>query len=332
MVHCPRLFTATLVTGLLFCHSLAAQSELSELAELTETPETSEQPEKPNQEKQPKKRSPWIFSGTTYGVHQDEADMTDSGGSFSVDRWFVNAGVTFAWSRRDMVGVTVGGGKDLYDFDGLGSFGGGNPWGDVSDARISVVSRTGFGESSVLTIIPTVRINKENGADTGDSTTYGLFAAYTWRISKSLTVGPGFGVFTKLDDGTKFFPVLAIDWNINDRWNLSTGSGVGSSQGTGLTLAYKLNQDWSFALSGRYENLEFRLNEKGVAPGGLGHDQSFPLVASVNLKPNKLFNVSLFAGMNWFGQLKIEDPDGRKLQETDYDPALLVGVQFEGRF
>ena len=311
MAHIARFIAATFVTSLLFCQSLAAQSEQSE---------TSAQ------------RSPWIFSGTGYGVHQDDADLKDSDGSFNVDRWFVNAGVTFAWSKRDMIGVTVGGGKDIYEFDGLGSFGGGQPWGNISDTRLTVLSRTGIGESSVLTIVPTVRVNGESGADTGDSTTYGLFAAVTWRMNPNLTIGPGVGVFTKLEGGTKVFPVLAIDWNITDRWNFSTSSGAGSSQGSGLTLSYKLNEDWSFGLTGRYEDLEFRLDEKGIEPGGIGSDKSLPLLASVKLKPNRYFSVSLFAGAQWMGKLELEDSHGHKIQESDYDPALLVGASIEARF
>lgn len=308
MARISRFFVAAFGISLLFCQPLAAQSEQS------------------------KQHSPWIFSGTGYGVHQDDADLTDTGGSFNVDRWFVNAGVTYAWSKRDMVGITVGAGKGIYEFDGLGSFGNGQPWGDISDTRLSMVGRMGIGETSVVTIVPTVRVNGESGANTGDSTTYGMFAAFTWQLSENLTIGPGLGVFTKLDDGVRVFPVLAIDWNITDRWKFSTGGGAGSSQGAGLTLSYKLNEDWSFGLTGRYENLEFRLDEKGVEPGGIGKDKSLPVVASVVLKPNRVFSLSLFAGVQWMGKLELEDASGHKIQESDYDPALLVGASIEARF
>ena len=312
-----RFLAATIFTGFMFCQPLAAQSDQLDPSEASE---------------QPKQRSPWIFSGTAYGVHQDDADLTDTDGSFNVDRWFVNAGVTFAWSKRDMIGVTVGGGKDIYEFDGLGSFGGGQPWGDVSDTRLTILSRTGIGETSVLTIVPTIRVNGEDGADKGDSTTYGVFAALTWKMNKSLTIGPGFGLFTKLEGGTKIFPVLAINWDITDRWNFATGGGAGSSQGSGLTLNYKLNDVWSLGLTGRYEDLEFRLDEKGVEPGGIGRDKSLPLVASVKMQPNRYFSVSLFAGAQWMGKLELDDADGHKVQESDYDPALLLGATIVARF
>lgn len=305
MVHATRILAATLFTSVLLCHSPSSQAQ---------------------------SQSPWIFTADALGVHQNDTDMTDTGGSFNVDRWFVSGGVTFAWNARDMVGVSIGGGKSIYDFDGQGGFAGGDPWNNVSDTRLTFIGRMGFGDTGVLTLVPTIRVNGESGASTGDSTTYGLFAAASWRLSESLTIGPGIGVFTRLEDGVRVFPVLAVDWDISDRWNLATGSGVASSQGPGLTLRYKLNDDWSFGLTGRYEDLEFRLDDKGVAPNGIGRDQSFPMVVSVQLKPNNTFQMSLFAGAQMMGQLRLEDSKGKKLQETDYDAALIVGASIEARF
>jgi len=279
---------------------------------------------------QTERPSPWIYTANAVGAHQSEADLSDTGGSFNVDRWFVSAGVMYAWSARTSIGVSVGGGKAIYEFDGNG-VAGGDWWGDISDTRVSLIGRIGFGETGVLTVLPTFRNNAEDGAGSNDGETYGLFAAATWRLSESLTIGPGIGVFSRLEDSARVFPVLAIDWDISDRWNLATGNGVGSSQGAGLTLKYKLSDAWSFGLTGRYETLEFRLDNKGVAAGGVGRDQSFPLVAGAVLKPNRKLKFSVFAGVSLLGKLEVKDLSGGRI-ETDYDPALLVGASAEVRF
>lgn len=73
MARAHTLTAASLFAVLLICQPLTAQAQ------------------------QP---SPWIFTANAIGAHQSEVDMTDTGGSFSVDRWFVNGGVTFAWSAR----------------------------------------------------------------------------------------------------------------------------------------------------------------------------------------------------------------------------------------
>ena len=149
---------------------------------------------------------------------------------------------------------------------------------------------------------------------------------------KDLTIGPGIGVFSRLEDGTKFFPILAIDWNISERWNLSTGRGLAASQGPGLTLSYQLNPAWSFGLTGRYEEIEFRLDREGETPNGIGRDESFPLVLSARLDPNSKVSLSMFMGVELGGSLTLMDESGKTISESDYDPAALFGATFAFRF
>jgi hypothetical protein len=281
---------------------------------------------------QQQQRSPWSFNMDGGGLHQTEVDLKDDTGGFAVDRWFLGAGVTYSWDARTSLGASIGGGKSIYEFDELTGFGGGEPWGTIEDSRLSITGRFGFGDKGVAFIIPTVRVNGEKGASNSDSRTYGLFAAVAWRLNADLTIGPGIGAFSRLEDGTKFFPILAIDWNISERWNLSTGRGLASSQGPGLTLSYKLNEDWSFGLAGRFEDLEFRLEDQGPTAGGVGRDQSFPLVFNARLTPNEKFNLSVFAGIEFGGELKLKDAQGTVVEESKYDPAPIVGGTFEVRF
>jgi len=275
---------------------------------------------------------PLVFKVDGGVVHQSDTDLTDGGGSFAVDRWFVSGGIDYVWDERTSLGFSIGGGKSNYEFDDLTGLAGGMPWGDIEDSRASITGRFGFGKSAVVLISPTIRSNGEDGADSGDSTTYGVFAAVAWRLNKNLTIGPGVGVFTRLEDSARIFPVLAIDWDISDRWNLSTGRGLASSQGPGLTLSYELNEDWSFGFAGRYEDIEFRLDDEGPAAGGIGRDQSFPLVAVATLKPNSMLTLSVFTGLELGGSLRLKDAQDITVEESDYDPAPLFGATFEFRY
>ena len=281
---------------------------------------------------QPQQTGPWVFTIDGGAVHQSETDLKDSPGGFSKDRWFVSAGVNYGWSRRDSVGISVGGGQTNYDFNDKTGFVGGQPWNDIDDTRVSLNGRFGFGETGSIFIIPTLRFNGEKDARSSDSRTWGLFGAATWKVRDNLTIGPGIGIFSRLENGTTIFPVLAIDWDINDRWNLSTGRGLASSQGPGLTLGYKLNDDWSFGLSGRYENAEFRLDDEGPAAGGIGRDRSIPLIFSATLAPNKKISLSAFAGVQFAGELKLKDSMDDLVDKTKYDPSMLFGATFEFRF
>lgn len=280
---------------------------------------------------QTQQTGPVIFKVDGGAVHQSEADLTDSSGGFAVDRWFISAGMDYVWDQRTSLGFSIGGGKAIYEFNSESGFGGGAVWNKIDDMRVSATARFGFGNTGTMIIIPTVRWNGEKGSSASDST-YGLYAATAWQLNESLNIGPGIGVFSRLEGGTRFFPILAIDWTINDRWYLSTARGLAASQGPGLTLGYKLNDDWSFGISGRYEDIEFRLDDEGATAGGVGRDQSLPLVALATLTPNSTFKVSVIAGIELGGKLKLKDATGEVVEESSYDPAMIVGATFEIRF
>jgi len=278
---------------------------------------------------QDQQTSPFLFSVEGGGLHQAEVDLSDSSGGFAVDRAFIGASFDFGWSLRDSIGISIGGGKSSYEFNDESSFAGGDPWDKVEDARISLTWRSGFGDNGSFFLIPTMRFDGESGAS--DDSTYGLYTAAAWRLSDALTIGPGLGIMSRLEDSTRFFPILAIDWDITERWNLSTGSGLAASRGPGLTLKYQLNDDWSMGVSGRYEDVEFRLDDKGPHPDGVGRDLSLPLIFSATLKPSPKLTFSVFTGVELFGSLKLKDPTGRVVEESDYDPAPLFGATFELR-
>lgn len=265
-------------------------------------------------------------------LFQGDADLDEGDGSFSLNRWFLGAGVTYAWDRRNSIGLNVGGGVASYDFDDLGGFGSGGPWEDIEDTRLSLVGRFGFGETGTLFLIPSYRYNGEDDSKTSDGRTWGVLAAAGWRIREGLTLGPGIGVFSRLEDGTRVFPILVIDWDISERWNLSTGRGLAASQGPGLELSYRLSDTWRFGLAGRYERVEFRLKRRGEFAGGVGQDRSIPMVLTGRWQPNRYVGVSAFAGLEFNGRLKLEDPDGERLAESDYDSAAIFGATLELRF
>jgi hypothetical protein len=277
-------------------------------------------------------QSPFVFTLEGGGVHQSEADLGDSSGGFAVDRWFVSASLDFGWSLRDSVGVAVGRGASSYEFNDLSGFGGGSPWNKIEDTRVSFTWRFGIGETGTAFLIPTMRVDGEKSASSGDATTYGLYAAAAWRLNDSLTIGPGIGVFSRLEDSARYFPILAIDWDISDRWNLSTGRGLAASQGPGLTLGYQLNEDWTLGVSGRYEDIEFRLGDDGPHAGSVGRDQSLPLVFMATMEPDPDLRFSVFTGIELGGTLTLKNAMGNTVDESSYDPAPLFGASFEYRF
>jgi hypothetical protein len=227
------------------------------------------------------------------------------------------------------VGISIGGGNSDYSFSDLH---GEAPWDKIEDRRVSFSGRFAFGETGTIFVIPTLRFNGESGASSSDSLGWGLLGGVAWRIDENLTIGPGIGVFDRIEDSTRVFPILLVDWKISERWSLSTGRGLAASQGPGLTLGYQLSKVWSFGLTGRYEEIQFRLDDQGPAPGGVGTDQSIPLVLGAAWKPNPRVGFSVFAGVEFGGELELKSANGQVLSSQEYDPAPIIGATFAFKF
>jgi hypothetical protein len=147
-----------------------------------------------------------------------------------------------------------------------------------------------------------------------------------------LTIGPGLGVLSQLEDSASVFPILIVDWKITDRISLETGRSLGATRGPGLNLDYRLSDSWSFGLGARYESLRFRLDDKGAAPGGVGEGSSIPLYLSATYSRGRDLQVSAIAGVDLNGELRLEDSEGRRLARDDYETAPFLGVTFNVRF
>ena len=273
----------------------------------------------------------WSFTLDGGFAVQPEADFDGAAGAYELNRRFYAAGVDYRWNYRNSVGLALGGGTTDYDFKDAGGATVDGPWDEIDDLRLSLPMRFGLGRDKSLFAIPTVRYNGESDAGSSDSRTWGLLGGVAWRLGEDLTIGPGVGAFSRLEGSTRWFPILLIDWNISERWSLSTGRGLAASQGPGLSLGYRLSEQWRLGLAGRYEEVQFRLGSDGTTPGGVGEDRALPLVLTAGWEPNDSVRLGLFAGLEFGGELTLYDAAGRIVESRDYDTVPVFGATFEFR-
>jgi len=274
--------------------------------------------------------SAWRWTLQAAAVHQFEADL-DKGGEVSVDRYFASLGVGRQLGPL-RIGVDFGYGEDSYDFSGTTGFGALDPWGDIREMRISLPMRYFASRNWMLFAMPSLRYQAEQGASLDDGQTGGLLAGATYRFSDTLSIGPGLGVFSEIEDDTSVFPILLINWKITDTLSLETGGSLAASRGPGLQLTWQQSSRWRFALGGRYEKSRFRLDDKGAAPGGVGEDEAIPLYALAEYSWSDDLKLSLIGGAEVGGNLRLEDKSGNLVSESDIDTAPFLGLTFKGRF
>ena len=271
----------------------------------------------------------WSFTFDAGFASQTESDLDKDSGSFEADHTFYSAAVDYRWNYRNSVGLSLGAGTSDYDFRDADGEMTAEPWDEIDEFRVSAPMRLALGDTSTLFAIPTLRYNGEDGASTSDSQTWGLLGGVAWRLSEDLTIGPGLGVFSRLEGSARVFPILLIDWNITERWSLSTGRGLAASQGPGLTLGYRLSEQWRLGLAGRWEEVQFRLGDDSAAPGGVGEDSALPLVFTAAWEPSESVRIGLFAGVEFGGELTLYDSAGRRVESRDYDAVPVMGATIE---
>lgn len=136
---------------------------------------------------------------------------------------------------------------------------------------------------------------------------------YVW--SPNLSLGLGVVVASRLEDDAALLPIIALNWQINDRWNLRTLNGA--------TLTYDLTADkkWQVDLGVRYQRREYRvdddasLTEKMVS-GEVGATYRF----------NPSLAVRGFVGIAAGRNIEVR-ADDHKVADEDVDAAPFVGVR-----
>jgi len=265
-------------------------------------------------------------------VYQFDAEL-DNGAEFSSSRFNIEAGTGYNWTRRNAVALTLSYSLDDYSFSddsaGTDSL---NPWDEIHTVSLSLPVRWGVTDNWSSFFIPSVSSTGENGAEFSDTITGGFLGGFAYRFGDKLSIGPGLGVVSQLEDDATIFPILIIDWQITDKLSLETGRGLAATLGPGLTLNYQVNPKWNAAVGGRIEKLRFRLDSDGETPDGIGEDSSFPLFASVTHRFTPKAAVSLVGGLELDGELRREDKDGNKIASESYDPATFLGLTFNIRW
>lgn len=286
-----------------------------------------------NKQNQDRSETGWSTSVRGGAIYQFDTDL-DDGGSYSSGRYNIEAGRNYSWDYRTSASLALSYSYDDYNFSGSNTDGlaGQSPWNDIHSFSISTPLRKGINDNWSAFLIPSLRSTGEAGADFDQTITGGAFAGAAYKFGKKLTIGPGIGVVSQLEESASIFPVLIIKWNITDKLSLDTGRGLAATLGPGLTLSYKADQKWKFGVGGRYEKLRFRLDKNGDTPGGIGEDTSFPLFGSCTYNMNRKTTLSVVTGVELGGELKVENSKGHTITEESSDPGFFGGLTFNMRF
>jgi hypothetical protein len=271
------------------------------------------------------------YSLTFSPIYQFDSDF-DHGGSFSVQRYAINFDASKPVTNSLRAGVSLGYDFEKYGFSGATAFAGAAPWSDIHRFSIGIPISYRFSESWSVFVSPQAEWYGESGVKSWqDAFGYGAVFGASYRVSPSLTLGAGAGVYSRIEE-TKGFPYLTVDWRITENLRLSNPFRTSPAGPAGLELSWRLTDRWEVAAGGAYRSFRFRLDNTGVAPNGIGEVDSTVGYARLTYRMGMDLKLDLYGGAAFNGQMKILDENGNKLDSDDFKTAPMAALSLTLQF
>lgn len=263
-------------------------------------------------------------------IYRMDSDL-DSGGEARYGGLLMSLGRSWSLDARSTLGFSLNVNQFDWRFDNPMGFGGVAPWDQVNHLGLSVPFTYSTAGGWILGVSPTVEYAGETGAEFSDALEYGALMSMVKPLREGLTLGFGFGLYERIEE-TSLFPVLIVNWRINERLRLSNPVPAGPSGPAGLELSYGLGSGWELGIGGAYRSNRYRLDQDGPFPNGVGEYRHVPVLARIGRRFSDSLSLNLYAGVSLNAELRVENANGRGLYKEDLDPAGTFGLSLTGRF
>ncbi len=267
----------------------------------------------------------WAVRINGNAEHMFNTDI-DGGGKFNITRLGFSHDATFTATER--LRVTFGSTYNYYNFDFSGSkgFAGLRPWRNVNISNNSMRVTYAVNKNWGVFVMPVISYGAEFNAPFWDSFTLGGLAGVSYTTGPNFRIGFGGFVGSRLEDSVIGYPIGFLDWGITDRIRLTTlAVGARNDFGPKAEISYDFKNGFKVATNIGYEFNRFRLEKDGNFPKGIGDFKAMPWVGRVSYDINKYLTVNGYGGLLFFGQLELENKNGKRIRKEDFDTAPFVG-------
>jgi hypothetical protein len=212
-----------------------------------------------------------------------------------------------------------------YDFSGPG-----DPLDEIHVFRLNPTLTYILNEKWSLMGGPSLQISAESGAKVGNALTGGGSFGAGYKVSDDLTIALGVVVTSQLEDDAWIQYFVLINWGISD--NLSLNMEARNSRGGELKLTYALGDSWTFGVGAGFRRERFRLDSRGAIDKGVAQEESTVVSLHVSYRISESLVLEGYGGTTLDGNLRLENKDGDKIGESDYDNAGYGGVRLSFAF
>jgi len=271
-------------------------------------------------------------SVSVVGINQFNTTL-NSGGSFGWSYASASLGLLNNISPVTTIGMSLRYETEFWNWSNMQTYnlGGKNPWGTIQSPGVSFVYSHKFDSDWKLNLIPTIESSAEQGAELGNSLTYGAIVNAAKQLNPTLNLGLGTGVFRQIDTN-RIFPFIVVDWKITDRWNLNNPFPGGPAGGAGLELSYAVTPQFKVSGGAAYRSYRFRLSNSSAYAGGVGQNKFIPIFARFSYAFDRTTLLDLYTIANVGGSVSAIDTSGNTVLSTNYKTAPAIALSLVKRF
>lgn len=264
------------------------------------------------------------------GEYQFAADFDQEGeGDIAIGRVHGGFDIVFtnAWGGRLITGFETE--ASVYEWSRADAFFGGpeEPFKQTFEYSLNGFYTRNIDDRWAFFVGANVTSAMEDGADFSDSLTFGGLGGASYQINEDFRLGLGLGVGSRLEDNANVFPLISIDWRIDDRWALTSEGGLG------LKLSYDVDPQLELSARARYESREYRLDNGAALSEGVARDKSVPVVLGALWRSeDRRLELNAEVGAVVYQEFEFLDSTGTIVEDTDVDPTLFLSAEIRFTF
>jgi len=236
-------------------------------------------------------------------------DIKKSGGDFQRNgfRAGLNAEIDFGDGfKLDNVMVYV---HQNYTFSGNSAF----QWEGTHRFVYAPLFKWQASESWTVLAAPVVQWIGESGANIGDAFTGGGLVGFNYQASPDLSLGLLIGALSQIEDDALIAPIPTVA-GVNR---------LGPTVGVGGELAWKFAKTVELAGGIQFQRRRFRLDKNNR----VAEESLVPIYGKVTWALFPQGNVEFFGSVATNGNLRLENKNGNKISDKDYESTAFFGTR-----
>jgi hypothetical protein len=258
-------------------------------------------------------------------AYQGNTDLDKSGGDFHLNSFRIGFNAEIAFNEKFKVDNLIVYENHNYTFSRNSPF----QWEDIH--RVIYAPLFKYQASDHWTILgaPVLQWFGEGGAKAGDSFNGGALLGFNYRSSPDLSLGLLVGALSQIEDDAVLVPLPLVHWKFAEKWMLRVGPNkLGATVGLGGEVGFKLNKFVELAGGLQYQRRRFRLDKRDQ----VGEETQVPFYGKFTWWMIPQGSVEFFASLVTNGNLRLENKNGNKITDKDYDNTSSFGARLHFMF